>query len=91
MLLMLSVHPSRMQDVLDPHQMLFDPSIAASEYRDGFGNICHPIVAPVGQLRIFTRFTISDTGAHDVVVPYATQHAIQDLPDDVLVYLLGSM
>jgi transglutaminase-like putative cysteine protease len=33
---------------------------------------------------------ISDSGAPDAVVADATQHAIQDLPDEVLVYLLGS-
>ena len=48
MLLALSVHPSRMQDVIGPHQLWFDPLIGASEYRDGFGNICHRIVAPAG-------------------------------------------
>ncbi len=90
MLLVLSVHPSRMPDVLGPHEITFDPPIGATEYRDGFGNICHRIVAPAGLLRISTRFRVSDTGAPDAVVPQAAQHAIQDLPDDVLVFLLGS-
>jgi transglutaminase-like putative cysteine protease len=90
MLLVLSVHPSRMADVIGPHQIYFDPPVGASEYRDGFGNICHRIVAPAGQLRISTRFTVGDPGTPDVVAPYAIQHAIQDLPDDVLVFLLGS-
>ena len=51
MLLALSVHPSRMTDVVGPHEITFDPPIAASEYRDSFGNICHRIVAPAGQSR----------------------------------------
>ena len=71
MLLVLSVHPSRMQDVLGPHQIWFDPPIAASEYRDSFGNICHRIVAPAGPLRISTRFMVSDPGTPDQVVPHA--------------------
>ena len=33
---------------------------------------------------------IGDPGTPDAVVADAAQHAIQDLPDDVLVYLLGS-
>ncbi len=90
MLLALSVHPSRMQDVIGPHQLYFDPPIGATAYRDGFGNICHRIVAPAGQLRISTQFLVSDPGTPDSVVPDAPQHAVQDLPDDVLVYLLGS-
>ena len=90
MLLALSVHPSRMPDVIGPHPISFDPPIGASEYRDGFGNICHRIVAPAGRLRISTQFLVSDPGTRDAVVPNARQHAIQDLPEDTLVYLLGS-
>jgi transglutaminase-like putative cysteine protease len=90
MFLVLSVHPSRMADVIGPHRISFDPPIGASPYRDSFGNICHRIVAPAGPLRISTQFLISDPGTPDAVVPHAAQHAIQDLPDDVLVYLLGS-
>jgi transglutaminase-like putative cysteine protease len=90
MLLVLNVHPSRMHDVVGPHRIHFDPPVAASEYRDGFGNICHRITAPAGRLRIFTEFLVSDPGTPDVVVPDAPQHPIQGLPDDALVYLLGS-
>jgi len=90
MLLVLSVHPSRMHDVIGPHRIHFDPPIGASEYRDGFGNICHRIIAPASRLRIFTEFLVSDPGTPDAVVPDAPQHPVQELPDDVLVYLLGS-
>jgi transglutaminase-like putative cysteine protease len=90
MLLVLSVHLSRKQDVIGPHQIRFDPPIAGREYCDGFGNICHRIVAPTGPLRIATQFIVSDPGTHDLVAPHAAQHAIEELPDDVLVYLLGS-
>jgi transglutaminase-like putative cysteine protease len=90
MLLALSVHPSRMDDVIGPHQIFFDPPIGATEYRDGFGNICHRIVAPAGRLRISAHFSVRDSGAQDAYVPEAIQHPVQDLPDDVLVFLLGS-
>jgi transglutaminase-like putative cysteine protease len=90
MLLMLNVHPSRMDDVLTPHQIIFEPHIEAGEYRDSFRNICHRIVAPAGLLRISTQFTTSDPGSHDAVVPGAQQHTIQDLPADALMFLLGS-
>lgn len=90
MLLALSVHPSRMDDVAGPHRIAFDPPLGATEYRDGFGNICHRIVAPAGRLRIFTEFVVRDTGAADGYVPEAVQHPVQELPDETLVYLLGS-
>ncbi len=90
MLLALSVHPSRMPDVIGPHRISFDPPIGATEYRDTHGNICHRIVAPAGLLRISTQIVVSDPGTPDAVVPTAAQHAIQDLPDDTLLFLLGS-
>ena len=90
MLLSLSVHPSRMSDVAGPHQISFDPPIGATEYPDSFDNICHRIVAPPGQLRIFTEFQVRDPGTADAYVPEAVQHPVQELPDETLVYLLGS-
>jgi transglutaminase-like putative cysteine protease len=90
MLLALSVHPSRMPDVIGPHEIQFDPPVGATQYRDGFGNICHRITAPAGEVRISTRITVSDPGVPDLVVPEARQHRVQDLPDETLVYLLGS-
>jgi len=90
MLLTLSIHPSRMDDLIGPHQLTFDPPVGATEYRDGFGNVCHRIVAPTGRLQISTAFQVRDPGTPDVVVPDAVQHPVQDLPDDALVYLLGS-
>ena len=90
MLLALSAHPSRMPDVIGPHRIVFDPPIGASEYRDRYGNMCHRIVAPAGLLRISPQFVVGDPGTPDAVVPDAAQHPIQDLPEDALVYLLGS-
>jgi transglutaminase-like putative cysteine protease len=41
-------------------------------------------------MRLKASGVISDTGTLDIVVPSAWQHAVQDLPDDTLVFLLGS-
>ena len=90
MLLALSVRPERMGDVIGPHGIGFDPPIGATEYRDGFGNMCHRIVAPAGRLTISTRFLVQDPGIPDVVVPEAVQHPVHELPDEALVYLLAS-
>jgi transglutaminase-like putative cysteine protease len=89
-LLMLSVHPSRRHDVLDAPKMSFSPTIASRDYEDMFGNICTRLVAPAGPLQISSRFIISDTGDHDETAPNAGQWEIDRLPDDALVYLLGS-
>ena len=90
MLLMVSPHTSRAVDLLGPHQISFDPPIGAHHYTDGYGNFCTRIVAPPGRLTIATRLLIADTGASDSVVPAARQIPVESLPDDVLVYLLGS-
>ncbi|MGO8658518.1 transglutaminase family protein, partial [Rhizobium ruizarguesonis] len=55
-----------------------------------FGNACSRIVAPPGLTTISTEFEIYDSGQPDIVPEDAVQHAINDLPDDVLVFLLGS-
>ena len=46
MILTLSVHPSRMSDLLTADRMRLDPPIPAKTYHDSFGNFCHVIRAP---------------------------------------------
>jgi transglutaminase-like putative cysteine protease len=89
-LLVLSIHPSRFADLATPHQIRFEPAIPSRDYRDSFGNICTRILAPAGELRILNAFIINDSGLLDEVAPDAKQHPVQDLPDEALVYLLGS-
>ncbi len=90
MLLMLSAHPSRVDDLLTPDTLTFDPPVPARTYYDGFGNLCHRIVAPAGRIAMHADFTVRDSGAPDLVVPDAAQHVVEDLPDETIVYLLGS-
>ena len=90
MLLMLSVHPSRKPDLTSPHDISFDPPVHASNYQDGFGNTCTRILAPAGTIRMKTLFTVTDTGEPDRVATDAQQWPVEALPDDVLVFLLGS-
>jgi transglutaminase-like putative cysteine protease len=90
MILSLSVHPSRIPDLLTWDRMQLDPPIPANTYHDGFGNFCHVIRAPAGRLTMSTDFQIKDKGEPDPVDLNAQQHALEDLPVDTLVYLLGS-
>jgi transglutaminase-like putative cysteine protease len=90
MLLMLSVHPERQQDLLTEHRFNFSPVVRARDYLDVFGNICTRLVAPGGLLQIRNRFIIADSGKPDQVAPHAEQWDIDRLPDEALVYLLGS-
>jgi hypothetical protein len=90
MVLMLTVHPSRAKDLLAEHRLLTAPKIPLRDYRDMFGNVCTRIVAPPGSLELKADFEIYDSGKADEVVPNARQHPIAELPDDALVFLLGS-
>lgn len=90
MLLVLNIHPSRRVDLLTDQVLRFDRPIEARDYIDGFGNACSRIVAPPGRTTISTEFEIYDGGLPEPVPEDAVQHDIKDLPDDVLVYLLGS-
>jgi len=90
LLLMLSVHPSRDHDLRTPQLMHFDPPVPHHDYRDGFGNVCTRVTAPPGGLRVRAEFTVEDSGALDDEAPDAHQHPVEELPDDVIVYLLGS-
>ncbi|MBE7213241.1 MAG: transglutaminase family protein [Gluconacetobacter diazotrophicus] len=90
LMLMLSVHPEREHDLRTPETMVFDPPVPVHHYRDGFGNRCSRVVAPGGLLKISTEFTVQDSGEPDIVAPHAKQCPVEELPDEVLVYLLGS-
>ena len=90
MLLALKLHPSREKDLLTPQELTFAPYVDARDYRDSFGNICTRIVAPAGGLTISTQFDVRDSGEPDPRPGDALQHEVDDLPDEVMVFLLGS-
>jgi transglutaminase-like putative cysteine protease len=48
------------------------------------------IVAPAGLTRISTTAVVRDHGMPDAVAPGARQHAVQELPEEALVFLLAS-
>jgi transglutaminase-like putative cysteine protease len=90
MILALSVHPSRFADLVTLDRMRLDPPIVPNTYHDRFGNFCHVIRAPTGRLCLSADFLINDSGDADITAPQAEQQALENLPVDVLIYLLGS-
>jgi transglutaminase-like putative cysteine protease len=90
MMLMLSVHPSRRDDLETPDWLRTDPMADVRQYIDGFGNICSRVLAPAGRSTLSADFIIRDTGLVDDHAPDAIQIAAHNLPDEVLMYLLGS-
>jgi transglutaminase-like putative cysteine protease len=90
MLLMVHVRPERQADLRTPETLSVTPAIAHRNYLDRFGNVCTRLVAPPGRLTLSCEFTIWDSGIADPQTPDARQHPVDELPHDILVYLLGS-
>jgi transglutaminase-like putative cysteine protease len=90
MILTLNVHYSRASDLVRPDHMLTDPSVPIRAYRDGFGNWCSRLVAPAGKLKIWSDAVIHDSGESDCIALSAQQLPAELLPEETLVYLLGS-
>jgi transglutaminase-like putative cysteine protease len=90
MILMLTVHPSRAKDLLTEQKLMAAPKIPLRDYRDTFGNVCTRVMAPPGSVEFKANFEVHDSGQPDEVVPHARQHPIEELPDEALVFLLGS-
>ena len=90
MLLTLNVHYTRISDMVVPDHLVTSPPTPIRAYRDGFGNWCNRIVAPAGRTRLSANGIVKDTGEPDRVVIQAQQLAVEVLPDEALVFLLGS-
>jgi transglutaminase-like putative cysteine protease len=90
MILNLNVHYTRVADLVRADHMITDPWVPLSGYRDGFGNWCTRLVAPAGQIRISSDAIINDRGIPESVVPGAAQISVETLPEETLLYLLGS-
>jgi transglutaminase-like putative cysteine protease len=90
MLLMLYVHPSRADRLLRPEATHIEPHVPVHDFVDSFGNRVGRIIAPPGLVRIGSESLFEDSGQPDPSKPDARQHRVEDLPADILPYLLGS-
>jgi transglutaminase-like putative cysteine protease len=90
MLLMLSIRPERFNDLVTPQVMTVSPGVDIREYLDDFGNLCTRLVAPAGPTRFQADCVVSDPGLPDPVHADAIQHPVDELPSDLLIFLLGS-
>jgi transglutaminase-like putative cysteine protease len=90
MILTLSIHGSRASDIVVPDPVCTSPASETAGYLDSFGNWCTRLVAPAGELRVFTNAVVNDSGLPDIVAPHARQTPVEALPEDVLRFLLAS-
>jgi transglutaminase-like putative cysteine protease len=89
-ILTLSIHPSRAADIVVPDPVGVRPSCPITGYRDSFGNWCTRLVAPAGELQVFTDALVNDSGLPDVVAPGTPQTPVESLPEEALRFLLAS-
>jgi transglutaminase-like putative cysteine protease len=90
MLLLLDVHPSREDDLETPDFLRTDAGVPIHHYRDLFGNNCARLTAPAGRITLSADFVVRDSGLPDPVHPDARLAPVDQLPDDVVLYLLSS-
>jgi transglutaminase-like putative cysteine protease len=88
--LRLRVHPDRHSDLLTSNRVTTSVSAQVTEHRDEFNNIVTRVRAPAGPITLSTNFVIADSGLPDVQNWEARQIAVEDLPDEVLPFLLAS-
>ena len=87
---LLSVHPSRTQDLREPDEVRVEPSTNVTHYTDAFGNRCTRFLAQPGSIRLHNSTLIEDSGEPDAVYLDAREMRVADLPEEILMYLLAS-
>jgi transglutaminase-like putative cysteine protease len=90
MLLALSTHSDSVGRMIGDDHVQVDPKVEMRRYQDRFGNWITRLVAPTGRTRLWSDCVVEVDGLPDPEAPEAVQHPVQDLPDEVLQYLIPS-
>jgi transglutaminase-like putative cysteine protease len=101
MIAMLHLHPSLERNVRSGNVLVvehLEPGVApgygeligTQEYSDSFGNRCSRLVAPAGHLRLSGESIIDVDGMPEPADEHASQAPIEELPPEVLRFLLPS-
>jgi transglutaminase-like putative cysteine protease len=90
MVALLQVHPSRVAGLREPDEIRIEPWTTVESFLDSFGNRCTRFVAQQGPLRLSNTTLIEDAGFADPVNFGARELPAQELPHEILRYLLNS-
>jgi transglutaminase-like putative cysteine protease len=90
MVTMMSVRDERRDDIRQQSGLATLPDVPCTAYRDPFGNTCRRFVAPAGRITLRSDSTIHGSPDPDAVTPGVGETPIALLPDDTLMFLLGS-
>ena len=86
----LDLHPSQTPAVRAERPFASDPHVESRLYYDVFDNRCRRFVAPAGALTFSNAGVVETPDAPDPVVPQAEEVPVAALPDETLLYLVGS-
>jgi transglutaminase-like putative cysteine protease len=87
---LLYMHPSRDASLRQGDRLVVEPAVKIHEFIDVFGNRCGWVHAPAGKIRFTNDAIVRDSGLPDPVKADARQHPVEELPPDVLQFLLAS-
>ena len=90
MVCLLDAHRERSQELRYEIPPMTIPAIPTRTYLDRFGNIVRRFIAPPGDLTIMSDAIIEDSGLPDPIELDANEVPVEELPDETLVFLLGS-
>ncbi|MDE1148708.1 MAG: transglutaminase family protein [Azospirillaceae bacterium] len=90
MVLMLTVHASRTNDLEQPDRLVTTPPVPLTGYHDSYGNWCTRLTAPAGAFSIRVDAVVRDQGTWEAPALGAQQAAVEALSPETLVFLLGS-
>lgn len=90
MVFMLHLRPELAPRIRSREKISLRPLVPTEIFLDSFGNRCLRLTAPSGQLELRGETLVEDTGWPAPVVADAREHAVAELPRDVLPYLLPS-
>ncbi len=84
------IHPDVASRIRKPENLRVEPPVSVTEYLDGYGNRCSRMVVPAGRVVLKNDAIVEDTGMPDLQALNAHQHPVEELPDNVLLFLLAS-
>ncbi len=90
LLLLVNIRPERIADLVTPDVLTVTPAVPYRTYYDRFGNMCTRLVAPAGVVLLTNDFAVRDSGMVETLPIGGRQLPIDELPDDVLMFLMGS-
>jgi transglutaminase-like putative cysteine protease len=90
MVCLLDAHRERSQELRYEIPPTTIPGIPTTTYLDTFGNTVRRFIAPPGDLTITSDAVIEDSGLPDPIELDAGESPVEQLPNETLVFLLGS-